>query len=84
MTASSTNHHHTSQALAEAQYVVDTRTPHIGVGIPYAKLTSVGAMRCYTSSMVCLMAGGVYGLLRTPAKKLVDPLLVYSVTGVGE
>jgi hypothetical protein len=26
--------------------------------------SSIYAMRCYTSSMACLLAGGIYGLVR--------------------
>lgn len=50
-------------ALLDVNEVVAERDDGV-VGKPFTKLTSVYAMRCYTSSMACLIAGGVYGLLR--------------------
>lgn len=69
--------------LSEAEYV-KTSSNNGEIRMPFTKIQSVHAMRCYTSSMACLVGGGLYGLLRTPAKNLMDPLLVYSITGVGE
>ena len=42
-------------------------------------------MRCYVSSMACLVAGGVYGVIRTVAATgrmaRIHPLVAYSVNG---
>ena len=70
------------QALLEAADMVAERND-ASVGRPFAKITSVYAMRCYTSSLACMVAGGVYGLIRTPASLFVHPIVAYSVNGVG-
>lgn len=70
------------EALKDALAVVPERE-EATVGRPFAKINSVYGMRCYTSSMACLVAGGVYGLMRAPAAMMANPLMVYSVSGVG-
>lgn len=55
-----------------------------GVGEPFLQLKTVSAMRCYISSMACMVGGGIYGLLRVPANHKMDPLLVYSKAGIGK
>ena len=75
--------HLTSRALVDAHATVAGRDEGT-LGRPLARLHSVYAMRCYISSMACLVAGGLYGILRSAAAfPLVPPLFAYSVNGVG-
>lgn len=69
--------------MSEAEYLTESNSGN-AIGLPFTKIQTVHAMRCYTSSMACLVGGGIYGLIRTPAKLIIDPLLVYSITGVGK
>ena len=74
--------HLNHQALHHAVTTVADREEGT-LGAPFARLRSVNAMRCYTSSMACLIVGGVYGVLRTAANPLIHPVVAYSVNGVG-
>jgi hypothetical protein len=75
--------HLTNRALVDAHATVAGRDEGT-LGGPFARLRSVYAMRCYISSMACLVAGGLYGVLRSAAAfPLVPPLFAYSVNGVG-
>jgi len=72
-------------AIAEAVKVAVDHPDDATVGAPFARIRSVGTMRLYTSSMACLIAGGVYGVLRTAMRQgpRIHPVVAYSVNGVG-
>ncbi len=77
------DNHLNHRAVQDAMATVADREEGT-LGRPFARLRSVYAMRCYTSSMACLVVGGVYGVLRTAAANpLIHPVLAYSVNGVG-
>lgn len=89
------DNHLNRRALAEAVAVAVAHPDDATLGAPFARLRSVGAMRLYTSSMACLIAGGCWGVLRTavrfgggqaaggPARRFIHPVVAYSVNGVG-
>lgn len=75
--------HLTDCAIADAVESVAGREEGT-LGRPFARLRSVYAMRCYTSSMACLVVGGLYGVMRSAASfPLVPPVIAYSVNGIG-
>lgn len=77
------------RALAEAAAVAVDHPDDATLGAPFARLTSVGAMRLYTSSMAALVLGGCYGVARTAMAqgrrggRFIHPAIAYSVNGVG-
>jgi hypothetical protein len=79
--------HLNRRALAEAVAVAVDHPDDATLGAPFARLRSVGPMRLYTSSMACLIAGGLWGVLRTAMRRaggrIVHPVVAYSVNGCG-
>jgi len=60
-----------------------TPYPNTNENVITSTLTSTSLVRCFTSSMISLVVGGVYGLLRAKPGPRMDPLMIYSKAGVG-